>query len=164
MNRVALPAALLLAGACTPSGLDREAVSASAPATTTGNPVVNTDALLNLARSSDIVVVATVRSLGVAPASWSGFAAAYQTVTYAVGQVLKGGPLDPTITVRHTVVHGAPSADPTKPGLNPALFAPGAKLILALKRNGDLLVCAHEVSGTAPWSAELEQALSAGLN
>lgn len=163
MNRVALPAALLLASACTSSGLDREAVSASAPATTTGDPVVNTDAILNLARSSDLVVVATVGSLGQAPAAWSGFAAAYQTVTYTVERVLKGGSLAPSITVRHTVVHGAPSADPTKPGLNPTLFSPGAKLILVLKRSGDLLVSAHEVSGTAPWSAELEQALSDAL-
>ena len=163
MTRDVLPALLLLLGACTPSGLDRDAVSAPAQAPTTGTPAVNTEAMLNLTRKSDLVVVATVISLGDPPPAWSGFAAAFQRATYSVDRTLKGAPLTGTVEVRHPIVHGSTSSDPTKPALNAAIFTPGLKVILVLNRVGDGLVCAHESTGAAPWSEALEQALSAGL-
>jgi hypothetical protein len=149
--------ALTLLVGCTTEP-DRSEAAPPPPASETPVPDSN-EALIAVARKAEDVVVATVTAVGPRPGGWSGFGAAYQTVTYKVDTVLKGQ----SIEVRHTVVRGAPSADSTTPGLNAEMFAPGKQLILSLKHVATGLASAHERYGAVPRSDELQEAITKAL-
>ncbi|MBI5489386.1 MAG: hypothetical protein HY905_18785 [Deltaproteobacteria bacterium] len=93
--------------------------------------------IVDLAGSASVVFAGSVRSVGTAPASWSGFAAARQTVDYDVTAVLAGAHADPTIAVAHLVVEDSRQAASDTPGLDPTLFAIGSALIVFARQSVD---------------------------
>ncbi len=122
------------------------------------------------ADSAQIVAVVTVTSLGTAPAFWSGIAASTQPVTYTVDQVLKGTYTEASLVLNHLLVEGSRQAA-AAPGLNPELFAAGAKLIVFFRLNTDYTSQGSDYSGplyldvdadysAIPWSAQNQEVVA----
>lgn len=83
---------------------------------------------------ADIVFVGRVVGLGKRPRFRSGVVLARQAAIYSVDRVIKGSFSLPEIVVHHIVV-GPPTAHPNPkiPALNPKLFKPGRRVIVAAK-------------------------------
>jgi hypothetical protein len=112
-----------------------------------------------VAELADLVFVGTVRGLDPAPTTWSGIVAVYQGATFEVDTVLKGFYDESTADVLHPVVAGSRTADVT-PGLSPALFASGTKLIVfASPVNVFDLQSVDESFGVIPHSPQNERAV-----
>jgi hypothetical protein len=85
--------------------------------------------LIEFVRESKLIFIGTVTELGPAPKFWSGRFPMYQKVTYQVEEVLKGSKIS-EITVEHIVVSRSRTARADAPGLSPALFQNGSRLIV----------------------------------
>lgn len=94
--------------------------------------------LAEIVRESNIVFIGTVTELGAPPKFWSGRFPSFQKVTYQVEEVLKGNKVS-QITVAHIVVAKSKTGRSDEPGLSPALFQKGNRLIvIVVEREGEL--------------------------
>lgn len=82
--------------------------------------------------TANIIMVGEIVEVGPPPAFWSGLFAAYQDVRYKVIDVFKGTLPTKEVLVAHPVVHNSVTADKSHPGLSPALFSVGNRLIILL--------------------------------
>ena len=111
-----------------------------------------------LAQRADVIFVGTVTAVGQRPSATSGRVGYEQVVTYDVESVLKGFFGDSTIVVEHLVV--ANSRHASGGGLDPAIFSPGKRLIVLVRRvEYFLFEDVNENWGTIPHSSRNEKAL-----
>ncbi len=115
-------------------------------------------------KAADAVFVGTLVSVGPPPASFSGYAAATQALTYQVGRVLRGDITGPTFVVHHLIVGASPALVAGKPELKPAHTQVGAEYLVAVGGTVEgKRVTANEnvapIKATAALIAKTEQAL-----
>jgi hypothetical protein len=91
-------------------------------------------ALIEAAKSSEVVVVAEVVEVHASPGYWSGVVASVQHVHYKVLETLKGNVTRTDIDAGHYVVANSLTADRKSPQLSPVLFKPGNHVVLMLTR------------------------------
>jgi hypothetical protein len=123
----------------------------------------NESTVLGLVRTSDLVFVGTVTSIGAAPVRWSGRYASYQTIGYSVDSVLKGNFADAQLSVQHPVVDGSRTADAVNIGLSSTLFGVGNRLIILASITGPSVFDVDENFGVLPFSDANQQAVRASL-
>jgi hypothetical protein len=123
------------------------------------SPVITEKTLRELVQESDLIFIGTVSSVGVPPQGWSGYAGAYQTVSYKIEKILKGQYEKPQISIHHVVVYGSNTAqEGDQPGLSSKLFAINAKLIVsAQKTDNDQWKALSEDAGALPATTEWMQ-------
>lgn len=92
------------------------------------------DALIKVAKNSEVVVVAEVVTVHRSPGIWSGLVASVQHVRYKVLETMKGNVQRFDIDVGHYVVANSLTADRKVPQLSPTLFKPGNRVVLMLSR------------------------------
>ena len=128
-------------------------------------PAITAETLRSVAAESDVIFIGTAMSLGKAPAAWSGFGSAFQTVNYKVEKLLKGQFAQPEISVYHIVVADSLTADHgDTPRLSPALFAAQAKLIVSAQKTQDgIWKSLSEDQGALPASPEFLEKMEAAL-
>ena len=133
-------------------------------------------ALVEVARRSEIVVVAEVVDVHPSPGYWSGRVAAVQHVRYKVLETLKGDLRRSDIDAGHYVVANSLTADRNAPQLSPKLFKAGNHVVLMLSRKDghgcrldpepdemEAFCSPNENTGTTLASPSLIQTLRNGL-
>ena len=126
---------------------------------------VSDEYLRSLVQESHLVFIGSVISVGKPPRDWAGFGGAYQTVTYKVEKILKGETTESEISIVHSVVFGALTAqEGDTPGLSPELFAPKSKLIISAQRTQSgfwksLAENYGALPATSDWQRKIESAL-----
>lgn len=86
-------------------------------------------------QGADIIVVAEVKEVKVAPGFWSGHMSAIQNVRYRVVKVLKGKIAFDKLELEYYVAKNSPLVDANMPRLSPKIFKTGNQLVLFLKAN-----------------------------
>jgi hypothetical protein len=84
--------------------------------------MVRIDAIRDPAGSKQVLVLAEVVNVKLAPGFWSGHISAIQRVEFKAVEVLKGRRSSPELEVEYYVVKNSPLADTEQPRLSPKLF------------------------------------------